>query len=62
MRVHYYPDTDSLYIEVRPDAGTETLELADGLLLDLDASGWVVGLDIDSAVLQLLGESRSRLF
>jgi uncharacterized protein YuzE len=36
MKLHYYPETDSLYIEFRPSAGTETREVASGLNVDLD--------------------------
>lgn len=49
MKLHYYPDTDSLYIELRSGPGVETREVADGLNVDLDADGAVVGFDIDSA-------------
>jgi uncharacterized protein YuzE len=49
MKLHYYPDTDSLYIELRSEAGAETREVAAGILVDLDAAGAVVGFDIDHA-------------
>ena len=49
MKLHYYPETDSLYIEFRPGPGTETREISDGLNVDLDADGGVVGFDIDHA-------------
>ncbi len=49
MKLHYYPETDSLYIELKTTPGTETREIADGLLADFDAKGDVVGLDIDNA-------------
>ena len=49
MKRHYYTDTDSLYIELKSSPGTETREVADGLNVDLDAHGDVVGLDIDHA-------------
>lgn len=49
MKLHYYPETDSLYIELSSGAGAETREIADGLNADLDADGHVVGLDIDRA-------------
>lgn len=49
MKLHYYPETDSLYIELKPGAGVETREIADGLNVDLDAAGQVVGFDIDHA-------------
>ena len=49
MTLHYYVETDSLYIELKPDPGVETLEVREGLNVDLDASGEVVGFDIDRA-------------
>jgi uncharacterized protein YuzE len=49
MKLHYYPETDSLYIELKSEPGTETREIAQGLLADFDAKGDVVGLDIDHA-------------
>ena len=49
MKLHYYPETDSLYIELKPGPGAETREVVDGLNVDIDASGEVVGLDLDLA-------------
>ena len=53
MKLHYYPETDSLYIELRAAAGVETREIADGLNADFDRAGNVVGLDIDGASTKL---------
>ena len=49
MKLHYYPETDSLYVELKAGPGAETREVADGLNVDLDDSGEVVGFDIDHA-------------
>jgi uncharacterized protein YuzE len=49
MKLHYYPETDSLYIELRPEAGVEAREVVPGIVADLDAKGRLVGLDIDNA-------------
>jgi uncharacterized protein YuzE len=49
MKLHYYPETDSLYIELRDEPGSETREIADGLNVDLNEQGQVVGFDIDHA-------------
>lgn len=49
MKLHYYPETDSLYIELKSTPGAETREVAEGLVVDLDANGEVVGFDIDHA-------------
>ena len=39
MKLHYYSDTDSLYVELKAGPGTETREVAAGLNVDLDANG-----------------------
>ncbi len=49
MKLHYYAETDSLYIELRQGTGVEVREIAEGLNADIDANGQVVGLDIDHA-------------
>ena len=49
MKLHYYPETDSLYIELKDTPGIEAREIIEGLVVDLDAAGNVVGLDIDRA-------------
>jgi uncharacterized protein YuzE len=49
MKLHYYAETDSLYIELKAGPGIETREIASGVNVDLDAEGAVVGLDIDAA-------------
>ncbi len=49
MKLHYYPETDSLYIELQSTQGAEAREIVEGLIVDFDADGNVVGLDIDHA-------------
>jgi uncharacterized protein YuzE len=49
MKLHYYPETDSLYIELKNVPGVEAREVAEGLVVDLDGRGEVVGFDIDQA-------------
>lgn len=49
MRVNYYPETDSLYIDLADRPGVETREVSEGVALDYDAMGNVVGIDIDNA-------------
>jgi uncharacterized protein YuzE len=49
MKLHYYPETDSLYIELRAEPSAETREIAEGLNVDFNHLGNVVGLDIDGA-------------
>ena len=49
MKLSYYAETDSLYIELRAGPGTDTRVVAEGLNVDLDAAGRVIGIDIDHA-------------
>ena len=49
MKLHYYPETDSLYVEFKAKPGAETIEVTEGLNVDVDADGEVVGFDIDRA-------------
>ena len=53
MKLHYYPETDSLYIELNAAASAETREIAEGVNIDLDANGRPVGFDIDRASTKL---------
>lgn len=49
MRFHYYAETDSLYIDLADRPGAESREVAPGVVLDFDAAGRLVGVDIDHA-------------
>ena len=49
MKVHYYPETDSLYIDLLDTPGVEAQEVRPGIVLDFDAEGRLVGIDIDHA-------------
>lgn len=49
MKFHYYPETDSLYIELSEKPGVDSQEIKPGVVLDFDAEGHLVGLDLDKA-------------
>ena len=49
MRLNYHPETDSLYIDLSETQSTESREISDGVILDYDAAGNLVGIDIDNA-------------
>jgi uncharacterized protein YuzE len=49
VKLHYYPETDSLYIELTNRPGADIRELGDGIVLDVDEHGDPVGIDIDGA-------------
>ena len=49
MKFHYYPDTDSLYIDLSEKPSRDSTEVAPGVILDFDEKGQLVGIDIDHA-------------
>jgi uncharacterized protein YuzE len=49
MKISYYPDTDSLYIDLSEQQSAESREISAGVVLDYDAEGRLVGIDIDNA-------------
>lgn len=49
MKLNYYPDTDSLYIDLSEETSVESREISEGIVLDYDAHGNLVGIDIDNA-------------
>jgi uncharacterized protein YuzE len=49
MKLNYYKETDSLYIDLSSKPSTDSLEISDGVVLDYDADGNLVGIDIDNA-------------
>ncbi len=51
MRVEYYPDVDALYIRLNPGRepkgkGGDTVVIGDGFVVDVDAEGVPIGIDI----------------
>lgn len=49
MKLAYYSDTDSLYIDLAEHPSVESREISEGIVLDYDAEGNLVGIDIDNA-------------
>ena len=49
MKLNYYPDTDSLYIDLSERPSAESREISEGIVVDYDAEGNLVGIDIDNA-------------
>jgi len=49
MKFNYYPETDSLYIDLSERESVDSREVAPGIIADLDAEGRLVGIDIDRA-------------
>jgi uncharacterized protein YuzE len=49
MKLKYYADTDSLYIDLSEKPSAESQEVAPGIVVDFDEENNIVGLDIDHA-------------
>ena len=49
MKLKYYKDTDSLYIDLSSKPSSESKEISEGIVLDFDSEGNIVGIDIDNA-------------
>ncbi len=49
MKLNYYAETDSLYIELAERPSTDSREVSEGIVLDYDEHGRLVGIDIDNA-------------
>jgi uncharacterized protein YuzE len=49
MKIEYFPETDTLYIELADRPGFDTREIEEGIVLDIDEQGHAVGIDIDQA-------------
>lgn len=49
MKVKYFEDTDTLYIEFRADTIVETRELDENTLLELDGAGQVCAMTLEHA-------------
>jgi uncharacterized protein YuzE len=54
MQLTYFPDTDTLSIRLNDKPSTESEESAPDVVVDFDAAGGVVGLDIDLASSKVL--------
>jgi uncharacterized protein YuzE len=53
MKINYYPDTDSLYIDLSSKTSADSVEVSPGVVLDYDEEGNLVGIDIDEASTKL---------
>ena len=53
MKINYYPETDSLYIDFSSKSSSDSIEISEGVVVDYDKNGQIVGIDIDNASLKL---------
>ena len=53
MKIEYFPETDSLYIDLSAKTSVDSKEFSDGVVADYDEQGNLVGIDIDQAKMKL---------
>lgn len=49
MRLNYYLETDSLYIDLSSNPSVKSREISEGIVLDYDSKERPTGIDIDNA-------------
>jgi len=49
MKLNYYPETDSLYIDLSSKPSKESIEVSEGIVIDYDEHGHITGIDVDNA-------------
>ncbi|MEI8389120.1 MAG: DUF2283 domain-containing protein [bacterium] len=49
MKFNYYLETDSLYIDLSEKSSVESVEVSEGIVIDYDKNGSIVGIDINQA-------------
>jgi uncharacterized protein YuzE len=49
MKINYYPQTDSMYIDLSSKSSSKSLEISEGVVLDYDEKDNLIGIDIDNA-------------
>ena len=61
MKMKYYKETDSLYIDLSERTSKESLEVAPGIVIDFDENNNIVGIDIDRTT-HILNLSQFEIF
>ena len=49
MKIKYFQDTDTLYIEFKPDKVLETKDLDENIVLELDGEGNICAITVEHA-------------
>lgn len=54
MKVSYYPDTDSMFVKLKPGLEAEGSEVAPGIVFHYTSEGEVTAIDIDTNASKLV--------
>jgi uncharacterized protein YuzE len=58
VKVSYYPETDSLFVKLKPGIENEGAEVAPGIVFHYTPEGEVTAIDIDSEASKIVDLSR----
>lgn len=61
MRLSYHSDTDSLYIHLSDKPGADVVEVSEDVVVDVDAGGVPVGIDVASNASKMVDLTRLEL-
>jgi len=53
MILNYYPEKDSIYMDLSEKTSIESREISEGIVLDYDANSILVGIYIDNASIKV---------
>ncbi len=56
MKITYDPEADALYIELRKVSAADSIDIEEGVTVDLDAAGHIIGIEILDASERLTPE------
>jgi uncharacterized protein YuzE len=56
MKITYDPEADALYIELRRVTAADSVDIEEGVTVDLDAEGHIIGIEILDASERLTPE------
>lgn len=61
MKIEYDKEADALYIHLREVPVDDNIDIEDGVTVDIDAQGHIVGIEILDASVRLSREELSRI-
>ncbi|MPZ49852.1 MAG: DUF2283 domain-containing protein [Dehalococcoidia bacterium] len=61
MKITYDPEADALYIELRKAEASNSIDVEEGVVVDLDGDGHVIGIEVLDASVRLTDDELKKL-
>ncbi len=61
MKITYDPEADALYIELREAQAADSMDIEEGVTVDLDSDGHIIGLEVLDASERLTRQELTNL-